>query len=569
MFSKRCSSVVIIASFLVMAGGKAVSQDVNREQLERIVSTFDKLPKNSPLRHQQGRVAIYNYAKRLLRTTSDGAGTDIAPAESQEFMADVRSAEPAVSLAAAPAIALLSGVVPVSDPRRDFQLSPDAGFTQNGTSVAWCGNNVAIGFQDTGAALRTLSSPDNRHAESALNVGVSSDAGAHFRMLDHLPAGKGKFTQLFGSPSLACSSATNFYFVTSGVFGDDPGLVDNVTISSSTNGGQSWSDPIPLISQPIGYEQYDGAFIAVDPHNPSNVYVAYAESADGVCGSLAIQSSIRLLHSADGGRKWQQSTVADLCEDGEVLEAPQIAIDSKGRLYVLFSDSGDFGETLQLLMAVSTDHGAGFGAIKPVMQVQYPGQSSMFGDGPSGALQGGAYAGGNVAMAIDPRTDKLWITWDDGRNNIRGFGSSTAKYAYSDILFITSSDGGQTWTRPKAVSPVSHSFTGVGRDQFSPTLAIDQTGTVAICYYDRRNDRNNFSVDRYCSLTSNNGLTWQDQRKTANSFLITPNVDALSFGAGLIGGDSNTTDHLRTRAGFIGAFTIVNSGNPDVYAARF
>jgi hypothetical protein len=235
-------------------------------------------------------------------------------------------------------------------------------------------------------------------------------------------------------------------------------------------------------------------------------------------------------------------------------------------VYVVFSDIGNFGATLQFLMAVSTDHGSIFGPIRTVTQVHYTGQSPAF-----GALQGGVNVEQKATIAIDLTTDKLWIAWPDGRNNIRGFGSSTNKYAYSDILFMTSSDGGQTWTRASAVSPVRNIFPGARRDQFNPTLAVDQTGTVAICYYDRRNDRNNFSADRYCSITTNNGLTWQDQRKTADVFLMEPYVDAITFnGSAPVGTfDGTTTDYLRNRTGFIDAFTIVNSGNADVYAARF
>jgi hypothetical protein len=293
--------------------------------------------------------------------------------------------------------------------------------------------------------------------------------------------------------------------------------------------------------------------------------VAFSSYSEDYCADLGDLSTIELLHSTDGGHSWTQTTIEEICENFEFISSPQVAVDSRGRVYVAFSDFGDFGSTQQFRMAVSSDHGSTFGPAKNVAQVHYIGQSGLF-----SGLQGGVDFETKPAIALDPRNDRVWIAWHDGRNNIRGFASGSDTYAFSDILFITSSDGGQTWTPPQAVSP-RHPFLGVGRDQFSPSIAVDQSGTVAVCYYDRRNDRNNFSADRYCSITTNNGMSWQDEKKTANPFLMEPYVDDLTFdGAAVVGlFDGTATDYLRTHAGFISAFTIVNSGNPDVYAARF
>src|SRR5438309_8152936 len=41
--------------------------------------------------------------------------------------------------------------VEVSDPSNDFAFSVQTGFTQSETSTAWCGSNVAVGFNDSGS----------------------------------------------------------------------------------------------------------------------------------------------------------------------------------------------------------------------------------------------------------------------------------------------------------------------------------------------------------------------------------------------------------------------------------
>ena len=44
----------------------------------------------------------------------------------------------------------------VSNPAMDFILSQASGFTQSETSTAWCGNNVVVGFNDSGSLLESL-----------------------------------------------------------------------------------------------------------------------------------------------------------------------------------------------------------------------------------------------------------------------------------------------------------------------------------------------------------------------------------------------------------------------------
>src|SRR5579859_2717357 len=47
------------------------------------------------------------------------------------------------------------GPVLVSDPTADYKLSVSAGFTQNETSSAWCGNSILVGYNDSGSWLES------------------------------------------------------------------------------------------------------------------------------------------------------------------------------------------------------------------------------------------------------------------------------------------------------------------------------------------------------------------------------------------------------------------------------
>ena len=114
----------------------------------------------------------------------------------------------------------------------------------------------------------------------------------------------------------------------------------------------------------------------------------------------------------------------------------------------------------------------------------------------------------DMAMAIDhsgTATDgALYITWADGRDKtvpdplaIQGF------YAYDDVLLRASFDGGQTWGSPTKVNSDIQSRLGSGHDHYQSGIAVDKRGDVAVCWYDRRADWENFAIRRHCGESSN------------------------------------------------------------------
>jgi len=64
------------------------------------------------------------------------------------------------------------GPVQVSDPATDFGLS--SGFTQSATSTAWCGHNVVVAYNDSGAIGRAALPPTSKtELQWLLHVGRS------------------------------------------------------------------------------------------------------------------------------------------------------------------------------------------------------------------------------------------------------------------------------------------------------------------------------------------------------------------------------------------------------------
>jgi hypothetical protein len=234
--------------------------------------------------------------------------------------------------------------------------------------------------------------------------------------------------------------------------------------------------------------------------------------------------------------------------------------------YAVFFGVGPQAGTNTLNFRRSADRGKSF---DPEVTV-----SNLVPSGDSGRLQGDIVDIPAPAMAADTSRrsgkDTIYIAWADGRDNpqVDVIGRA-GTYNFGDIVLATSTDGGSTWSTPKAVSPTSDDFAGIGRDQFQPAVAVNRDGELAVCYYDRRNDPQNNAVDRYCSLSKDQGHSFQDFRQTARSWA--PIHDSDFFVAPQALGLYDTiAPHFATEDGhdFFGSFQTIDNAVPGVHGRR-
>jgi hypothetical protein len=149
-------------------------------------------------------------------------------------------------------------------------------------------------------------------------------------------------------------------------------------------------------------------------------------------------------------------------------------------------------------------------------------------------------------LAVDrsggPNDGTVYVAWDDGRNksvpDVVGFDGTAllvpgftpiiltaGNYAYTDVLISKSKDGLHFGPTIQVNSDQQPKF-GNGRDHFQPAIATDPTGTVAICWYDRRNDPQNLQIERF-GAESKNGKEWNNLRVPISH--IAP-IHRLDFG---------------------------------------
>jgi hypothetical protein len=469
-----------------------------------------------------------------------------------------------VELAAGP-----GGVPRVSDPALDFLTSVLEGFTQSETSTAWCGNSVVVGYNDSGAFMRTAAV--NPAAASSFNgISVSANGGHTYKDIGFLNPGSNPANFLEGDPVVFCSSAAQFYYssLLETAVPDSQGNLQPITavsLSSSVNGGVVWGNPIVAVGKDGFTHFLDKPWSNYDPANPQQIYITYTDFDFSLASTACpddVRTAIELVSSADGGNTWSAPTVIDqVC--GASLEGVQgsnVVVSPDGSVnvaYEFFPPSGDN----EIHMTRSANHGSTFGPIVKVATDVVP-------NGANGVLQGLFRNNEFPQLAVDRSSGTLYIVWSDGRDNIvpdLGFGT----YAYPDVVISKSTDGGRTFSKPRAVSPTPANFGGLGRDQFFPSVAVDKDGHVGVCYYDRRASAANTVIDRFCSLSADRGRSWVEQRVSTSNWLPVHDADSLINTAYIGDYDALTSDALGVNGGFLGAFEIETQGNPDVYAQRF
>ena len=523
----------------------------------------------------QQQLKTFNRFPAAIRQAMDGSANAAHVAGVLKHMGPALAkpmTRPAVAALAKQQIAAASatGVSTVSDNSTDLDLSGLAGFTQSETSTAWCGDSVVVGFNDSGSFLQTL--VFGTGGISFSGAAFSTNRGAKFKDVGAMPPGANVNNFLEGDPQVACTSATNFYYAQLFATSDSAGNpISSAGFSTSTDGGATWSDPVPVVNKDGFAHQVDKEWLAVDPSNPKRIYVSYTDF-DFTFSSTAcpndLRTAIEVVGSNDGGLTWGAPTVIDtVCGLSDAVQGSHVVVNSAGLVNVAWVHFTNFPVGGRQLRFTSYAHGK-----KPK---GYSVADGIVGGGDTFFLQGSFRNFLGLDMNIDrsgTATDgTIYVTWDDGRDksvpDVAGFSGS---YAFADVLLRFSTDGGATWGfSPIKINSDLQPRVGYGHDHYQPGVAVDSTGKVGACWYDRRADNANFGIERYCG-TSTNGFTWTNAKVAIPSFGPEHGIDGLINSVYMGDYDGLASDFTKANAGFIGAFEVMdNKANPDIKAISF
>jgi BNR/Asp-box repeat len=305
----------------------------------------------------------------------------------------------------------------------------------------------------------------------ALTFALSTDGGRHWHegLLPKLTAASGGTLDRASDPWVAFGPGHAVYCA--GLAFDDQDAQGGVYVSVSRDGGETWADPVQVHAQSVEAID-DKDAIAVDDHPQSpfygRVYVGWDISPSSGAGQALVMA-----HSTDGGRTFSSpATIFD--QGGNIGIVP--LVDPGGVVHAIWLHYE--GGTLlsgAIESSYSTDGGESWSAPVTIADITVaPVPGSRTGDGLPGA-------------AIDPATGNVFVVWQDQR-----FTPGT-----DQILISSSADGRGGWSFPRRISD--------GRDDapnFTPAVAVNDLGQVAVSYYSMRNSppRSARLVDEYLTI---------------------------------------------------------------------
>jgi len=255
--------------------------------------------------------------------------------------------------------------------------------------------------------------------------------------------------------------------------------------SKSTNGGLTWTQPVEVIRDLDANVFNDKQTITADPHDSRFVYAVWdrlifppSERASVISGfvTAAFRGPTWFARTTDGGDTWEPARqIYDPGQNDQTI-GNQIVVLPSGALVNVFTEFRNEnklkarGATVRVIR--STDRGVAWS--RPISVERL---GTIFVTDPE---TGDDVRTGDIIpdIAVAPNGD-LYVAWQDARPN--------ANQADA-IVLSKSTDGGLTWS---PFAKVNQTPTGipVGNQQaFTPSVDVAADGTVAVTYYDFRNN---------------------------------------------------------------------------------
>jgi hypothetical protein len=264
-----------------------------------------------------------------------------------------------------------------------------------------------------------------------------------------------------------------------------------ILVSKSTDGGDTWSEPVTL-QRNIGdadvapYFFNDKESITADPFDSNYVYAIWdrlrkpgKSETPSAENSFAFRGDTLFARTTDGGTTWEPARTIYASSSLTGTIGNVIAVLPDGTLVDVFDmlqGSGRNTPGYDTMVMRSTDHGATWSDPIGVG----PDRSVGTSDPDTGArIRTGCFL---PLIAADlnrgsPGYGNLYVVWCDS------FGSEkTNGKVHSTMVFTQSTDGGLTW------SPLARIDKSGNTAAFVPSLAVASDGTVGVTYYDFRNN---------------------------------------------------------------------------------
>jgi hypothetical protein len=476
-------TVVALMVIGVTAGSAASTTSVpTRQQIAQ------KILASKPYLTSASRSYLESVARNDHRLTPDSSGI---------------SASKALSPKSSTPMAVTAGLVNVrvNNPANDSHQTDQT--TQNETSVAVSGLNVAVGYNNSQHGLFSFTA-----GADLIGYGYSTNGGQTFTDGGVLPNAPGDVN--LSDPWLASDSSGAMYFSTLTVEGASFNLL--VGVSRSTNGGKTWSPAMPIPPPPgtcgakgcggPTFYQADKDALTTGP-GTGNLYDVWDDFTFDPSTNTAL-SGLPVAHSTDGGQTWKVTYASQVpisspttgCSFSQYIGAQPLV--ASGVIYVASelissTDPSCVGAPVTFSEAVflSKDGGATWsaGAVQSITSSTQ--NMGAFQLGP------GQFMRNLEFPTLASLNGKVYMAWNDGGD---GSGHSHIRLAqlnsfgqFSNLAYITSGSN----------------------DEVQPAMSGD-TG-LHVAYYQIKTSGGSSMLDVKVS-NSPNGKNFSTQRVTSQSF---------------------------------------------------
>lgn len=415
-----------------------------------------------------------------------------------------------------------------------------------------------------------------------LLTGVSHDGGtswssrfAHFSLCAGGTTANGGDFERASDPWVTFGPTGLAYQISLSV---DANTADNgILVSRSIDGGDTWSEPITLQrdtgGREVSYAFNDKESITADSTNANYVYAVWDRfvtpsgtsnaSLLGYFNSRSFRQPVYFARSTNGGVSWEPArNIFDLGEFNGTL-GNQIVVLPNGDLvnvFDLFAINKNShklrGESIAVIR--STNKGVTWSKAPIIV-----GKSLEIGAFDPDTGRPIRAEGGIPDIAVDPNNGNLYVVWQDTRFS-----------GVDEVAFSMSTDGGFTWTSPIKVNQTPRSSTTGNQQAFVPVVHAAADGTVAVTYYDFRNNDTNAGVPTdywmvHCHAGCSNPASWTSETRLSTSSFDIEQAPAARGQFGYFLGDYEGLTSIGSN--FVPVFIQVNNGSSanrtDVFGA--
>jgi hypothetical protein len=376
---------------------------------------------------------------------------------------------------------------------------------------------------------------------NSLVAGVTHDGGQSSKrvVIPHITrcaggnAANGGDYERATDPWVSFAPNGDVYFMSQTLNDSNP--TNAMLVSKSTDGGDTWSEPITLIRDTDANVSNDKVALTADPTNANFAYSVWTRKVGSQLGPTWFA------RTTNGGSSWEPARKIYDPGEGNQTAGNQIAVLPNGTLVNVFVDRSSAGDELALIR--STDKGASWSSNATIVSKH---QQVGVRDPQTGQT---VRSGNNLAdVAVDRRSGALYLVWQDAR-----FSGG----ARDGIAFSKSTDGGRTWSAPVRINRTPTNIPRGNQQAFTASVHVADDGTVGVTYYDFRNntpDPATLPTDYWLVHSHDGGTTWSETH-VGGAFNIKTAPNARGFFVGDYQGLSAVGNN------FLPFFVQANSGN--------